>query len=78
MLLVLPGMAYSEETSPLLTQDDVASLQRAADEMGADYVLSYKCNPAYVASGTLDLEPARAEVERVIEAAKVLMEKEGE
>ena len=36
MLLVLPGMAYSEETSPLLTQDDVASLQRAADEMGAE------------------------------------------
>ena len=40
----------------------------AADEIGRDYVLSYKCNPAYVASGTLDLEPARAEVERVIEA----------
>lgn len=40
----------------------------AADQIGRDYVLSYKCNPAYVARGVLDEEPARAEVERVIEA----------
>jgi len=40
----------------------------AADQIGRDYVLSYKCNPAYVARGVLDLEPARAEVERVMEA----------
>ena len=40
----------------------------AADEIGRDYVLSYKCNPAYVARGQLDEEPARREVEKVIEA----------
>ncbi len=40
----------------------------AADEIGRDYVLSYKCNPAFVGRGQLDLEPARAEVERVLEA----------
>ena len=40
----------------------------AADEIGGDYVLSYKCNPACVNRGQLDLEPARAEVERVLEA----------
>ena len=40
----------------------------AADEIGQDYVLSYKCNPAFVATGRLDEEPARKEVERVIEA----------
>lgn len=40
----------------------------AADQIGSDYVLSYKCNPAFVASGRLDVEPARAEVERVLEA----------
>ncbi len=45
-----------------------ADPDQAADQMGGDYVLSYKCNPAYVASGKLDLEPARAEVERVIAA----------
>ena len=40
----------------------------AADQIGSDYVMSYKCNPAFVASGKLDVEPARAEVERVLEA----------
>ncbi len=40
----------------------------AADHMGGDYVMSYKCNPAFVARGVLDLEPARREVERAIEA----------
>lgn len=40
----------------------------AADHMGGDYVMSYKCNPAFVARGQLDLEPARKEVERAIEA----------
>ncbi len=38
----------------------------AADEIGRDYVLSYKCNPAFVAGGRLDEEPARKEVRRVI------------
>ena len=45
-----------------------ADVNVAADEIGKDYVLSYKCNPAYVATGKLHLEPARAEVERVLEA----------
>lgn len=45
-----------------------ANADRAADEIGSDYVLSYKCNPAFVSSGRLDLEPARQEVERVVEA----------
>lgn len=40
----------------------------AADEIGQDYVLSYKCNPAFVGSGSLNLEGARKEVERVITA----------
>ena len=31
-------------------------------------MLSYKCNPAFVGRGQLDLEPARREVERVLEA----------
>jgi len=42
----------------------------AADKMGPDYVLSYKCNPALVAGGRLDTEPARREVERVLEACR--------
>ena len=45
-----------------------ADVNIAADHIGHDYVLSYKCNPAFVASGRLDLEPARAEVERALEA----------
>jgi len=45
-----------------------ADVDIAADEIGRDYVLSYKCNPAYVARGVLELEPARAGVERVLEA----------
>lgn len=40
----------------------------AADRIGGEFVLSYKCNPAFVATGTLALEAARAEVERVVEA----------
>ena len=40
----------------------------AADNIGGDYVMSYKCNPAFVARGVLDIEPARREVERVIDA----------
>ena len=40
----------------------------AADEIGKDYVYSYKCSPAYVASGHLDADAARAEVERVLDA----------
>ncbi|MBE5776541.1 MAG: hypothetical protein E7326_03470 [Clostridiales bacterium] len=47
-----------------------ADVDTAADEMGDDYVLSYKCNPAFVAGGHLDEAPARAEVERVLEACK--------
>ena len=40
----------------------------AADNIGQDYVLSYKCNPAFVGRGVLDEEPARREVRRVISA----------
>ncbi|MBE5805058.1 MAG: hypothetical protein E7316_11180 [Clostridiales bacterium] len=40
----------------------------AAEQIGGDYVLSYKCNPAFVGSGSLSVEGARREVERVIEA----------
>ena len=45
-----------------------ADVNIAADEIGRDHVLSYKCNPAFVARGVLEEEPARAEVERVLEA----------
>jgi len=45
-----------------------ADVDTAADQIGGDYVLSYKCNPAYVAAGVLAEEPARAEVERVLKA----------
>ena len=45
-----------------------ADVDVAADEIGADYVLSYKCNPAFVAGGHLDEAPARAEVKRVLAA----------
>ena len=40
----------------------------AADRMGSDYVYSYKPNPAYVARGVVEMEAARAEIERVVEA----------
>ena len=45
-----------------------ADVDVAADNIGRDYVLSYKCNPAFVGRGTLDEEPARKEVHRAIEA----------
>lgn len=45
-----------------------ADVDVAADEIGRDYVLSYKCNPAFVGSGKLDAEAARKEVERAVEA----------
>ena len=45
-----------------------ANPEAAAEQIGKDYVLSYKCNPAYVGRGELDVNSARAEVERVIDA----------
>ena len=38
----------------------------AADNIGRDYVLSYKPNPAFVSRGVLDEEAARKEIRRVI------------
>ncbi|MCR4578501.1 MAG: hypothetical protein K5784_11415 [Clostridiales bacterium] len=38
----------------------------AADNIGRDYVLSYKPNPAFVSRGALDEEAARKEIRRVI------------
>ncbi|MCR4621836.1 MAG: hypothetical protein K5663_07100 [Clostridiales bacterium] len=38
----------------------------AADNIGGDYVLSYKPNPAFVSRGVLDEEAARKEIRRVI------------
>ena len=40
----------------------------AADNIGRDYVMSYKPNPAFVSRGALDEEAARKEIRRVIHA----------
>ena len=47
-----------------------ANVDRAADAIGRDYVLSYKPNPAFVAVDTFDEEPVRKEISRVLAACK--------
>ena len=42
----------------------------AADQMGGDYVLSCKPNPAFVAGKTFDPEPVRQEIRRVMNACR--------
>lgn len=46
-----------------------ADVNRAADEIGSDYVLSYKPNPAYVAA-RFDPETVRNEITGVLEACR--------
>lgn len=41
-----------------------------AEAIGGDYVMSAKCNPAFVASSVFDPEPVIAETERILKAAK--------
>jgi hypothetical protein len=47
-----------------------ANVDRAADSIGRDYVLSYKPNPASVAVDSFDPEPVRREISRVLGACK--------
>ncbi len=47
-----------------------ANVDRAAESIGGDYVLSYKPNPAFVAVDTFDEEPVRREIARVLAACK--------
>jgi len=47
-----------------------ANVDKAADSIGSDYVLSYKPNPAFVAVDTFDPEPVRKEISRVLAACK--------
>jgi hypothetical protein len=47
-----------------------ADVDRAADSIGSDYVLSYKPNPAFVALGRFDPEPVRKEISKVLAACK--------
>jgi len=42
----------------------------AADNIGSDYVMSCKPNPAFVAGSTFDPEPVRKEIRRYMTAAK--------
>lgn len=45
-----------------------ANAQNAAEQMGSDYVMSYKPNPAYVAGSVLDKETVEKEISNVIES----------
>ena len=47
-----------------------ADVDSAAEQIGKDFVLSYKPNPAFVASPTFDPEPVKAEIKKVMEACK--------
>ncbi len=47
-----------------------ADVDKAADRIGSDYVLSYKPNPASVAGASFDPEPVRKEISRVIAACR--------
>jgi hypothetical protein len=47
-----------------------ADVDRAADSIGGDYVLSYKPNPAFVAVDHFDPEPVRKEISKVLAACK--------
>lgn len=45
-----------------------ADVDRAAEQIGGDYVLSYKPNPAFVAMPVFDPEPVRQEIRHVLDA----------
>ena len=45
-----------------------ANVDEAAEKIGRDYVLSYKPNPAFVASPVFDPEPVKAEIKGVLKA----------
>ncbi|MBR4941750.1 MAG: hypothetical protein IKZ19_07115, partial [Clostridia bacterium] len=47
-----------------------ADVDSAAEQMGRDYVLSYKPNPAFVASPAFDPEPVKGEIKKVMEACR--------
>jgi len=47
-----------------------ADVDKAAEKIGRDYVLSYKSNPAFVASEAFDAGPVEAETRRVLEACR--------
>ena len=47
-----------------------ANVDRAADAIGSDYVLSYKPNPAFVAVDAFDEEPVRKEISRALRACR--------
>ncbi|MCX7935466.1 MAG: hypothetical protein N3A66_09440 [Planctomycetota bacterium] len=47
-----------------------ADPRRAAEQIGRDYVMSAKPNPAFVAMPTFDPEPVRQEIARYCEAAR--------
>jgi len=47
-----------------------ANVDNAAEQIQGDYVLSYKSNPAFVASGKLDTASVEAETRRVLEACR--------
>ena len=47
-----------------------ADVDSAAEQIGKDFVLSYKPNPAFVADQTFDPAPVEAEITKVMEACK--------
>ena len=47
-----------------------ADVDVAAEKIGGDYVLSYKCNPAFVANGRIERDVVWEEVRRVLEACR--------
>ena len=47
-----------------------ADVDSAAEQIGRDFVLSYKPNPAFVASPVFDPEPVKSEITKVLEACK--------
>ena len=47
-----------------------ADTDNAADQMRGDYVLSYKPNPAFVASGRLDREVVEKDIRKTMEACR--------
>lgn len=47
-----------------------ADVDVAADQIGSDYVMSYKPNPSYLATDALDEDAIRAEIKRALAAAE--------
>jgi hypothetical protein len=47
-----------------------ANADRAAEAIHGDYVLSYKSNPAFVASEIFDPKPVQDEIKHVLSACK--------